>query len=213
MSAGMMRSLACTAVAGMLAAWGAPACAQAADPVPEADFARMLRHDFRARGGAGLDRLEQDPLQKTCSDTRDRPPAAEAGRMMEEQRALIRWPADGRLLGDWHGGEKVAQDGRGMTWADRPGVPGGGNCYGCHRISPQEVAHGTVGPSLLHYGREHGSSPEVQQYVYGHIYNAKAYNPCSTMPRFGVSGALTERQIMDLVALLLDPDSPVNGGK
>ena len=42
------------------------------------------------------------------------------------------------------------------------------------------------------------------------IYNAKAFNLCSTMPRFGHSGTLTEKQIKDLVALLLDPNSPVN---
>ena len=50
----------------------------------------------------------------------------------------------------------------------------------------------------------------MQRYVYGKIYNAKAYNLCSQMPRFGHSGTLTEQQIKDLVALLLDPGSPVN---
>jgi sulfur-oxidizing protein SoxX len=50
----------------------------------------------------------------------------------------------------------------------------------------------------------------MQKYVYGKIYNAKAFNPCSNMPRFGHSGTLTEKQIKDLVALLLDPNSPVN---
>jgi sulfur-oxidizing protein SoxX len=30
------------------------------------------------------------------------------------------------------------------------------------------------------------------------------------MPRFGYIGALNEEQIRHLVALLLDPDSPVN---
>ncbi len=45
---------------------------------------------------------------------------------------------------------------------------------------------------------------------YGKIYNAKAYNLCSQMPRLGLSGTLTEEQIKDLVALLLDLDSPVN---
>ncbi|HEX7156792.1 MAG TPA: sulfur oxidation c-type cytochrome SoxX, partial [Burkholderiaceae bacterium] len=167
------------AVAVALAVCSAPIGAQPTEPVSDADLMRMLRHDFRGRGAAGLDRLEQDPVQQLCTDTRDRPAAAEAARMLEEQRALVRWPPDGSLLGDWRAGEKIAQDGRGMTWADRPGVPGGGNCYGCHRISPQEIAYGTIGPSLLRFGRERGRSPEVQRYVYGHIYNAKAYNLCS----------------------------------
>jgi sulfur-oxidizing protein SoxX len=50
----------------------------------------------------------------------------------------------------------------------------------------------------------------MQRYVYGKIYNAKAYNACSQMPRLGFSGTLTEQQIKDLVAYVLDPGSPVN---
>ena len=50
----------------------------------------------------------------------------------------------------------------------------------------------------------------MQKYAYGRIYNSKAYNLCSQMPRLGHSGTLGEQQIRDLVAYLLDPDSPVN---
>ena len=50
----------------------------------------------------------------------------------------------------------------------------------------------------------------MQKYVYTKIYDSKATTLCSAMPRFGHSGALTEAQIKDLVALLLDPRSPVN---
>jgi sulfur-oxidizing protein SoxX len=188
----------------------APVALQAADPAPEGRFEQLLRQDFRPRGGAGMDRLEQDPIQKICTETHDRPPAVPLEALQKEQLDAIRWPADARFLGDWRAGEKVAQDGRGMTWSDLPGAVSGGGCYGCHRISPQEIAFGTIGPSLLQLGRKRGASPQMQRYVYGHIYNAKAYNLCSTMPRFGFSGALTEQQIKDLVALLLDPDSPVN---
>jgi sulfur-oxidizing protein SoxX len=198
------------ALALALAGACAPVALRAADPQLEARFRQLLEHDFRARGSAGLDRLEQDPVQKLCTATRDRPQPAEEQAMRTQQMALIRWPLDGHFLGDWRAGEKLAQDGRGMTWSDRPGGPVGGSCYGCHQISPQEIAFGTIGPSLLHLGRDRGASPEMQRYVYGHIYNAKAYNACSYMPRFGASGALNEQQIKDLVALLLDPDSPVN---
>ena len=55
-----------------------------------------------------------------------------------------------------------------------------------------------------------GNGPDMQKYAYGKIYNSKAYNACSHMPRLGYSGTLTEQQIRDLVALLLDPASPVN---
>ncbi len=188
----------------------APVALRAADPELESHFKQLLQHDFRARGSAGMDRLEQDPVQKACTETHDRPQDAQKEALLEQQRALIHWPADGHFLGDWRAGEKLAQDGRGMTWADRPGGPSGGSCYGCHQISPQEIAFGTIGPSLLHLGRDRGAGPDMQRYVYGHIYDAKAYNVCSYMPRFGVAGALSEQQIKDLVALLLDPDSPVN---
>jgi sulfur-oxidizing protein SoxX len=72
------------------------------------------------------------------------------------------------------------------------------------------MSYGTVGPSLLGFGKTRGNTPEMQRYVYGKIYNAKAYNACSQMPRFGTSGTLTPEQIKDFVALLLDPASPVN---
>jgi sulfur-oxidizing protein SoxX len=128
--------------------------------------------------------------------------------MEEAQLKTIPFPA-GSLIGDWKEGEKIAQSGRGMTWSDKPGNSGG-SCYNCHQISPKEEAFGTIGPSLAGFGRLRGNRPEIQQYVYGKIYNAKAYNACSQMPRFGRSGTLTEQQIRDLVALLLDPASPVN---
>jgi L-cysteine S-thiosulfotransferase len=210
MSRDRVISMRATALAVAIAGGCTPVALRAADPALEVHFKQLLQHDFRARGSADLNRLEQDQVQKVCTDTRDRPSAADRDRLLEAQGKLIRWPADGRFLGDWRAGEKLAQDGRGMTWADRPGGPSGGSCYGCHQISPQEIAFGTIGPSLLHLGRDRGATPDTQRYVYGHIFNAKAYNVCSYMPRFGVSGALTEQQIKDLVALLLDPDSPVN---
>jgi sulfur-oxidizing protein SoxX len=113
-------------------------------------------------------------------------------------------------MGDWKRAEKVAQSGRGSMWNDKPGAPAGGSCYNCHQISPQETSYGTMGPSLLGFGKKRGNGPEMQKYVYGKIYNAKAYNACSQMPRLGYAGTLTEEQIKDLVALLLDPASPVN---
>jgi sulfur-oxidizing protein SoxB len=51
---------------------------------------------------------------------------------------------------------------------------------------------------------------EAAARTYGKVYNAQAYKACSNMPRFGHNGILTEQQIKDLVALLMDPASPVN---
>ena len=50
----------------------------------------------------------------------------------------------------------------------------------------------------------------MQKYAYGKVYNSEAFSACSNMPRFGHKGILTEKQIKDVVALLMDPDSPVN---
>ena len=47
-------------------------------------------------------------------------------------------------------------------------------------------------------------------YTWGKLWNSKAYNACSGMPRFGHAQILTDQQIKDVMALLLDPKSPVN---
>jgi sulfur-oxidizing protein SoxX len=173
------------------------------------DVQKVLQRDFQARGQATMDRVVQDGLQRLCTDTNDRPPGDVARQLEADQMKTIAFPA-GNLVGDWKNGERIAQNGRGLQWTDPAGATGGGSCYNCHQISPQESSHGTLGPSLLKFGWMRGSGPEMQRYVYGKIYNAKAYNLCSTMPRLGHSGTLTPEQIKDLVGLLLDPASPVN---
>jgi L-cysteine S-thiosulfotransferase len=175
----------------------------------------VLRASFREQGIAKLDRLQQDPLQRACSSPE--PPNAElAQRLQAAEEAAVRWPAAG-FIGDWREGEKLAQNGRGATWTDAPGVPNGGNCYNCHQITRQEVAFGTIGPTLYHYGKLRGvadpASPAaapVVRYTWAKLWDSKATNVCSAMPRFGRHGLLTESQLRDLMALLLDPKSPVN---
>ncbi len=179
-----------------------------ADP-GASEVQRVLERDFKARGQATMDRIPQDGLQRLCTETEDRPPAALARQLEADQMKTIVFP-QGSLLGDWKRGESIAQNGRGLMWSDRPGVAAGGSCYNCHQLSPAEASFGTLGPSLLGFGKLRGNTPEMQRYAYGKIYNAKAYNACSQMPRLGHSGTLTEQQIKDLVALLLDPASPVN---
>ncbi len=176
----------------------------------------MMKASFREQGIAKLDRLQQDLGQSACSS--DKPPSEAVAKQIEAAAlASIKWPEGGRYLGDWRAGETLAQNGRGMTWTDAPGAPSGGNCYNCHQISKTEISYGTIGPSLVNYGKLRGVSnvaaPEsaaIVQYTWGKIYNSKAYNACSGMPRFGHAGVLTEAQMRDLMALLLDPASPVN---
>ncbi|MGH8688556.1 MAG: sulfur oxidation c-type cytochrome SoxX [Burkholderiales bacterium] len=172
------------------------------------DAIALMKRDFHAEGIATMDRLDQDELQATCEKYGNNPPAQVTDALQKSQTATIKWPVGGKLAGDWKAGEKVAQNGRGMTWRDKGGV--GGGCYNCHQIGPAESSFGTIGPSLYQFGKLRGYGADVQRYAYGKIYNAKAYNACSTMPRFGHVGALTEKQIQDLTALLMDPASPVN---
>jgi len=173
--------------------------------------AAVLKDSFKANGQAGLDRLDQDETQRLCTLYANKPLPKDVAEMIEKLNlASIKWPADGKWLGDWKNGERVAQEGRGKQFSDDPKGPVGGNCYACHQLTPQEVSYGTIGPSLLNFGRLRGNTDETRKYAYGKIWNADAYSACSNMPRFGHSQILSEQQIRDLVALLTDPESPVN---
>jgi sulfur oxidation c-type cytochrome SoxX len=116
-------------------------------------------------------------------------------------------------------GEKLAQNGRGMTWTDASAAPkaNGGGCYNCHQISKAEISFGTIGPSLYQYGKLRGvtdpadaAAKPIVDYTWAKLWNAKAFNACSGMPRFGHGGLLDEAQLKHLMALILDPKSPVN---
>ncbi len=176
-------------------------------------FEKMMSSSFEAKGQAGLDRLDQDAAQKFCSnpvnlDGGGDPKVRE--KIQNENMAMIKQPSDGKYIGDWKSGEKIAQSGRGATWSDKPGSANGGGCYNCHQINIKEVSYGNIGPSLWNYGKLRGYSKEVVEYTWNRINNSKAYNVCSNMPRFGHFKLLNEKQMQDVMALLLDPESPVN---
>jgi L-cysteine S-thiosulfotransferase len=175
----------------------------------QGEVEKILKRDFQARGQATMDRLTPDAVQRVCNETADKPPADLSKTLEADQMKTIAFPS-GSLIGNWQRGERIAQGGRGLTWTDKPGGPTEGSCYNCHQLSPKEASFGTLGPSLYRFGALRGTGAEIQRYAYGKIYNAKAYNLCSQMPRLGYSGTLTEEQIKDLVGLLLDPASPVN---
>ena len=174
---------------------------------------QVVKGSFKERGIAKLDRLNQSELQQVCSEAsmnnKDLPKDVRE-RLEKQQMATIKYPADGKFLGDWKAGERVAQTGVGLQWTDNDKTVNGGNCYACHELSPQEVSFGNIGPSLKGYGKLRGNSEAVVKYTWGKIWNTHAYNACSSMPRFGDAGILTEAQIRDVMALLLDPNSPVN---
>lgn len=207
-----MRRLLPLSIAATLAACAAPGPISERPSVAAQDLesiTALLKRDFRERGQAKMDRTQLDEVQRICNLNADNPPESLAKPLEEAQMKAIKFP-NGSLMGDWKNGERIAQSGRGSMWNDKPGVQQGGSCYNCHQLSPKVEAYGTLGPSLAGFGKIRGNRPEIQQYVYGKIYNSKAYSVCSQMPRFGHAGTLNEQQIKDLVALLLDPKSPVN---
>lgn len=174
-----------------------------------AEFKAMMDRSFKTTGIAPKHRMYQLDFQKECSQEKQ-PPKAVMDRIEAEQMKTIRYPADGKYFGDWKEGEKIAVSGRGLTWTDKTPHNNGGGCYNCHQMSYHEVSYGTIGPSLLEYGKVRGDSEDIVKYTWGKIYNAKAYNACSNMPRNGDAEILTEQQIKHLMAFLFDPNSPVN---
>jgi L-cysteine S-thiosulfotransferase len=184
----------------------------------DAQALAMTRAAFRDQGIAKVDRIQQDLGQSACSS--DKPPSEAVAKQVEtEAMASVKWPTGGQYLGDWREGEKLAQNGRGMTWTDSSADPkaNGAQCYNCHQIGKQEISFGTIGPSLYNYGKLRGvkditdpAAAPIIQYTWGKLWNSKAYAACSNMPRFGHMKLLDEVQIRHVMALLLDPKSPVN---
>ena len=197
------------------------ACASAPQPATsEQTIQRVIRSSFSVAEYAYppevIARLSQDDGQKMCTAARNeaaRIAPAQLAEFVEKSRSEIRYPANGRMLGDWAEGERIAQSGYGQRFGTDPDEakrPNGGNCYACHQVAPQELSFGTIGPSLLGYGKQRGASEAMRKFVYEKVYNAWIVFPCSNMPRFGHHAYLTPEQISHVVALLLDPASPVN---
>ncbi len=182
---------------------------------------QIVKASFRDQGIAKVDRvLATDETNRMCSeaDVAGKPLDEKTAKRIEEANLkAIKWPSDGKFLGDWKQGEAIAQSGRGLTWTDAATTVNGGNCYNCHQIDKKEISFGTIGPSLYNYGKIRGvidpnstAAKPIVEYTWGKIWNAKAYNACSNMPRAGHLGILNEVQVRHIVALLLDPNSPVN---
>jgi sulfur-oxidizing protein SoxX len=188
-----------------------PSQAQQQAPVDTAKVDAAIAAAFPTAPADWRPRFEQDETMKQCSLHHNLPPKAIADEIQKREKARIEYPADGKFLGDWQQGEKIAQSGYGLRFTDYPPrQANGGNCYACHQLTKAEVSYGTIGPPLLNYGKNRNFSEADTKAVYEKIYNAHAAYPCSTMPRLGQNKVLTIDQIKDLVALVMSPDSPVN---
>ncbi len=198
------------------------ACSTGLGGGPDYDkaFNDVVTASFQPNGIATLEYLKPDAANDACAaaDLVGKPLDEKLVKAIEAaEMKTIKWPTDGKFLGDWKKGETIAQSGRGLTWTDTAATVNGGNCYNCHQIDKKEISFGNLGPSLYNYGKLRGvtdpdsaAAKPIVEYTWGKLYNARAYSACSQMPRAGHKGILTQAQLQDLMALLLDPKSPVN---
>ena len=193
----------------------AAGCATYPDPATTRQMAeKMVSEDFTAPSPAQLKRLTQDRSQQICSKIGDaKLTQEEAAEVVKLARDSIRYPASGKLVGEWKVGNMLAHDGAGdriQFGILEKRKENGGLCQNCHALAPGEINVGNVGPSLTGYGLQRGNSEAVAKLTYERIYNGWAYAPCSNMPRLGATRHLTPEQITHMVAYLLDPQSPIN---
>ncbi len=154
--------------------------------------AAVTKSSFRDQGYVKVDRLVQDDANRECSaaDVAGKPIDEKVAKVIEAANLkTIKWPADGKFLGDWKEGEKIAQSGRGMTWSDKEGAVNGGNCYNCHQIDKKEISFGTIGPSLYNYGKLRGvadpaspASKAMVEYTWARSGTPRLTTPAPTCP-------------------------------
>ena len=181
--------------------------AKSADP---ATVEAYLKSTFGKASPEWQERIFPDETLKTCNAYHNEVPSAEAEKITAREMARVVYPADGKFLGNWKEGAKIANNGRGGQFSDPPDTVAGGNCYACHQMEQKEVSYGTLGPSLTNYGKDRKYDPQEIKNAFTKVYDSQAMFACSNMPRFGVNKVLSEQQIKDIVAFLFDPESPVN---
>jgi len=190
---------------------GSAAFAQQKPAIDPARVDAVVKSAFPTAPPDWASRLIPEETMRQCSAHDNLPPKEVGEAIMKRERAAIQYPADGKFIGDWKKGEAVAQSGYGLRFTDYPPRRAfGGNCYACHQLTKAEVSYGTVGPSLLNYGKIRKFGEAETKAAYEKVYNSQASYPCSLMPRLGSNKVLTIEQIKDTIALLMSPDSPVN---
>ena len=179
-------------------------------PIDPAVVDRYIQSTFGKAPKEWQDRIVPDDTLKACNAAHNDVSSAEADKITAREIARIVYPTDGKFLGNWKEGAKIANNGRGGQFSDPPDTVAGGNCYACHQMEQKEVSYGTLGPSLTNYGKDRKYDPAAIKDAYTKVYDSQAVLACSSMPRFGANKVLNEQQIKDIVAFLFDPDSPVN---
>lgn len=199
------------ALAVSIAALSSAAMAQtAARSVDPATVDAYIKSTFGKAPADWQARIEPDETLKACNQYRNDVPSVEADKIVARELARVVYPADGKYLGDWKNGAKIANNGRGGQFSDPPDTVAGGNCYACHQMEQKELSYGTLGPSLTNYGKDRKYDPAAIKDAFTKVFDAQAVLACSNMPRFGANKVLNEQQIKDIVAFLFDPESSIN---
>jgi L-cysteine S-thiosulfotransferase len=189
-------------------------CATYPDEATTRQMGEKMVFEAFSASPAHMKRLEQDRSQQICSKIGDaKLSQQEAAEVVKLAQASIKYPASGKVVGDWKIGDKLAHDGAGdriRNGKTENRKENGALCQNCHALAPDEINVGNVGPALTGYGKQRGNSEAVAKLTYERIYNPWIYAPCSNMPRMGATGHLTPEQISHMVAYLLDPQSPIN---
>ncbi len=97
--------------------------AAAAQTEPKADPARVeqaVKDGWRNAPPEWQARLVPDETMKQCSAHENSPPQAVFETIQKRETGAIRYPDDGKLVGDWQRGEKIAQSGYGLRFTDYP---------------------------------------------------------------------------------------------
>src|SRR4051794_14573986 len=87
-------------------------CSVSAQQKPAVDTAKIdaaIAAAFPTAPPEWRSRFDQDETMKQCSASQNSPPKAVADAIQAREKAKIEYPPDGKLLGDWQAGEKLAQ--------------------------------------------------------------------------------------------------------
>ncbi|NBX99654.1 MAG: sulfur oxidation c-type cytochrome SoxX, partial [Burkholderiaceae bacterium] len=82
---------------------------------------KIVKASFRDEGIVKASILNTDETNQACSeaDASGKPLDEKTAKRIEEiNMKAIKWPSDGKFIGDWKEGEKIAQNGRGLTFTD-----------------------------------------------------------------------------------------------
>jgi L-cysteine S-thiosulfotransferase len=158
----------------------------------------MMKASFRDQGIAKVDRIQQDLGQSPARRT-SRPARPWPSRSMAEAWPASSGPPAASTSATGARARSLAQNGRGMTWTDTSTAPRptaavlqlppdqqGRDLLRHHRPQPVQLRQEPRREDV----RRPAAQPIVE-YTWGKLWNSKAYNACSNMPRFGHAGLLT----------------------